>query len=102
MSSSAQDRPAAAVTNGMDKIESVMQTALGGIRRSLSRLHEAAQEIATVSVRRTEPTELAEPLIRALQAQRTLEASANVIVRADAAFHSLLDALSRPARNERA
>ena len=77
----------------MDKIDSLLQTALGGIETNLRRLHEAAHEIATAPVRGAEPTELTEPLVRMLEAQRAIEASAAVIRRADEALGSLLEAL---------
>lgn len=77
----------------MDKISGVLQTALGGIQSSLKRLDTAAQRIAAAPVRRDDPTELADPLVEALAAQRSLEASAAVMRRADDALGSLLDAL---------
>ena len=77
----------------MDKIPSVLQTALAGIQRNLRKLHEAADEIATAPVRHAEPTELDKPLVAALEAQRALEASAAVMRRADEALGSLLEAL---------
>ena len=78
----------------MDKISSVLQTALGGVQSSLKRLDTAAQKIATAPVRRDEPTDLADPLVEALVAQRSLEASAAVMRRADDALGALLDALA--------
>ena len=39
----------------MDKVASIMQTALGGIRRSLDGLRGTARDIATVSVSGAEP-----------------------------------------------
>ncbi len=83
----------AAVSTVMDKIDSVLQTALGGIQRNLRKLHDAANEIATAPARGAEPSELDEPLIAALEAQRALEASAFVLRRADEALGSLLEAL---------
>ena len=77
----------------MDKISGVLQTALGGVQSSLKALDQAAQKIATAPVRRDEPTDLADPLVDALVAQRSLEASAEVIRRADDALGTLLDAL---------
>ena len=77
----------------MEKISGVLQTALGGVQSSLKRLDTAAQKIATAAVRRDEPTELVDPLVEALVAQRSLEASAAVIRRADDALGTLLDAL---------
>jgi hypothetical protein len=75
----------------MDKISGVTHTTLGGIQASLKKLDQAAHEIATAPVRRTEPTELIDPLVDALEAQRALEASAKVIERADDMLGTLLD-----------
>ncbi len=77
----------------MDKISGIFQTALGGVQSSLKRLDTAAQKIATAPVRRDESTELADPLVEALVAQRSLEASAAVMRRADDMLGALLDAL---------
>ena len=59
----------------MDKITGINTTALDGIRFNLQGLQEAAHEIATAPVERAEPTELAEPLVKMLEAQRAIEAS---------------------------
>jgi hypothetical protein len=75
----------------MDKITGITETALGGIQTSLKKLNQAANEIATAPVRRTEPTELIDPLVDALEAQRALEASAKVLKRTDDALGTLLD-----------
>ena len=77
----------------MDKISGVLQTALGGVQSSLNALDKAAQKIATAAVRRDDPTDLADPLVDALVAQRSLEASAAVMKRADDMLGSVLDAL---------
>jgi hypothetical protein len=77
----------------MDKISGVFQTALGGIQLSSKRLHASAQEIATAAVRRDEPIALGDPLVEALVAERSLEASAAVMRRADQMLGALLDAL---------
>jgi len=77
----------------MDKINGVTATALGGIQSSLKRLDAAAQKIAAAPARRAEPTELVDPLVDALVAQRTLEASAAVVRRADEMLDALLSAL---------
>ena len=77
----------------MDKISGVLQTALGGVQSSLKAIDQAAQKIATAPVRHDEPTDLADPLVDALVAQRSLEASAAVMRRADDALGTLLDAL---------
>jgi hypothetical protein len=77
----------------MDKISGVLQTALGGVQSSLKALDKAAQEIAAAPVSRDEPTDLADPLVDALVAQRSLEASAVVMKRADDVLGTLLDAL---------
>jgi flagellar hook-associated protein FlgK len=84
---------AAAVSIVMDKIDSVLQTALGGIRTNLRKLHDAANEIATAPARGADPVELDKPLVAALEAQRALEASAAVMRRADQTLDSLLEAL---------
>jgi hypothetical protein len=76
----------------MDKINGVLETALGGMQSSLKALDKAAQKIATAPVRRDEPT-VADPLVDALVTQRSLEASAAMIRRADEALGTLLDAL---------
>jgi len=78
----------------MDKISGVAQIALGGIRSNLRRLDAAAHEVATAPVRRAEPTDLVDPLVAALEAQRALEASASVLKRADEVLGTLLDALA--------
>jgi flagellar basal body rod protein FlgC len=77
----------------MDKIAGINQTALEGIERGMRKLHEAAHEIATAPVARAEPTELAEPLLQMLEAQRAIEANAAVLRRANDALDSVLDAL---------
>ena len=75
----------------MDKISGISDSALGGVQASLKKLNRAANEIATAPVRRTEPTELVDPLVDALEAQRALEASAKVLQRADQVLGTLLD-----------
>jgi hypothetical protein len=75
----------------MDKISGIGDSALGGVQASLKKLNRAANEIATAPVRRTEPTELVDPLVDALEAQRTLEASEKVLQRADQVLGTLLD-----------
>jgi hypothetical protein len=77
----------------MDKISGVLQTALGGVQSSLKALDTAAQKIATAQVGRDEPTDLADPLVDALAAQQSLEASAAVMKRADDSLATLLEAL---------
>jgi flagellar hook protein FlgE len=81
----------AAVWPGMDKIAGTLQTALSGIDRSARRLDRAAQDVASASVRRSEPVDLVDPLVRALEAQRALEASAKVVERTDKMLGTLLD-----------
>ena len=78
----------------MDKIAGTLQGALGGIERASRKLDRAAHEIAAAAVRRGEPIELVDPLVRALEAQRALEASANVVRRADRTLGTLLDTLA--------
>jgi len=75
----------------MDKISRIGDSALGGVQASLKKLNRAANEIATAPVRRTEPTELVDPLLDALEAQRALEASEKVLQRADQVLGTLLD-----------
>ncbi len=75
----------------MDKISGITGSALGGVQASLKKLNRAANEIATAPMRRTEPTELVDPLVDALEAQRALEASAKVAQRADQVLGTLLD-----------
>jgi flagellar basal body rod protein FlgC len=75
----------------MDKISGITESALGGVQTSLRKLNQAAHDVATGPVRRTEPTELVDPLVDALEAQRTLEASAKVLQRADEMLGSMLD-----------
>lgn len=77
----------------MDKISGVRRTALGGVQSSLKALDTAARKLAPAPVSRTEPTDLADPLVDALVAQRSLEASAAVVKRADDLLGTLLDAL---------
>jgi hypothetical protein len=91
MSGEAQVFHRSAVCRAMDKISGITDTALGGVQASLKRLNQAAHEIATAPVRRTEPTELVDPLVDALEAQRALEASAKVLQRADQVLGTLLD-----------
>jgi len=93
MSSRAKVLPGAAVPSGMDKLPSATQSALKGIETNLRKLNAAAHTIATAPVQGTEPTELAEPLVAMLEAQRAIEASAAVLKRANAALDSVLDSL---------
>ena len=78
----------------MDKISGINTTALDGhsdeARGSCTR---PRSEIATAPARGAEPTELVEPLVEMLEAQRAIEASAVVLRRANDAFDSVLDAL---------
>ncbi|HEX5046318.1 MAG TPA: flagellar basal body rod C-terminal domain-containing protein [Gammaproteobacteria bacterium] len=75
----------------MDKISGVLQTALGGIDRASHKLRAAAREVASAPVHRSEPTELVDPLVHALEAQRAFEASASVVRRTDEMLGTLLD-----------
>jgi hypothetical protein len=75
----------------MDKISGSLQAGLAGIERATRRLDRAAHEIATAPARRDEPVELVDPLVRALEAQRALEASAKVVERTDEMLRTLLD-----------
>jgi hypothetical protein len=93
MSSTAKVLPPAVVPGGMDKITGINTTALDGIQTNLRKLQEAAHEIAAAPVERAEPTELAEPLVKMLEAQRAIEANAIVLRRANDALDSVLEAL---------
>jgi len=93
MSAAAQVSRGATVSAATDKISGVSQSALGGMQSSLKALDAAAQKIATAPVRRDEPTDLADPLVDALVVQRSLEASAEVMTRADDALGTPHDAL---------
>ena len=75
----------------MNTTFSVFTTALGGIQRNLRGLADDAHQIATAPVERTDPLELVEPLVSALEHQRGLEASAYAMRRADDALGTLLD-----------
>jgi len=93
MSSAAQVLRRAAVSAVMDKIASPTETALGGIQRNLDKLNKAAVEVAQAGAEGREPTELADPLVRALVAERAVEASAAVLERANDAMDDVLEAL---------
>jgi hypothetical protein len=93
MSSTPKVLPFAAVWPGMDKITGINTTALDGIQSNLRKLHEAAHKIASAPATGAEPTELIEPLVEMIEAQRAIEASAVVLRRANDAFDSVLDAL---------
>lgn len=75
----------------MNTTFSVFATALGGVQRNLRGLTADAHRIATAPVERTDPMELVDPLVSALQHQRGLEASAYALRRADDALGTLLD-----------
>jgi flagellar hook protein FlgE len=78
----------------MDKIDTLLQTALSGVQTGQRRLQEAAHSVATAPADASlEPTELTEPLVRMLEAQRAIEASAVVMRRADDMLGTLLEAL---------
>lgn len=93
MFSIAKDLRRAAVTAVMDKIAPTHQVALAGIERNMKSLHRAATEIAQAAVNGREPTEFADPLVRALVAERAVEASSEVLKRSNEAFDSVLEAL---------
>lgn len=93
MSRAAQVVRRAAVSAVMDKIASTTETALGGIQRNLETLNKSAVEIAQAGAEGREPTELADPLVRALVAERAVEASAAVLKRANDAMDDVLQAL---------
>ena len=75
----------------MDKISGSLQTALAGIDRAAQRLDKAAQDVASATARRSEPVEVVDSLVQALEAERALEASAKVMERADEMLGTLLD-----------
>ncbi len=77
----------------MDKLPSVTQSALQGLQEGRRRLEKAASYVAAGPAHGTKPTELTDPLVRALEAQRAFEASAKTLEHADRALQSLLDAL---------
>jgi hypothetical protein len=95
MSSPAKVSGAAADSRMMDKLGSILQTGLGGVQRGLTDLRATAHEVATAPGRDSEATELAEPLVRALEQQRAIEAAAKVLEHATRAIDSLLVALHR-------
>lgn len=68
-----------------------LQTALSGIQTHYRALEKSAHEIATATGERGEPIELVEPLVHAIEAQRGLEASANVLKRVDETLGTLID-----------
>ncbi len=75
----------------MNTTYSVLTSALGGIQQNLRGLKADAHRLATTAVERTDPLELADPLVSALQHQRGLEASAAALRHADDAIGTLLD-----------
>ncbi len=77
----------------MDKITGINTTALDGIQTNLRKLREAAHQIASSPARHAEPTEIVEPLIDMIEAQRAIEASAATLRRAGETFDSVLDSL---------
>jgi hypothetical protein len=77
----------------MDKIAPTNQTSLAGIQRNMESLHQAANDIAQAAVNGGSPTELADPLVRALVAERAIEASAEMLKRSNEAIDSVLEAL---------
>jgi hypothetical protein len=90
MFSAAQDLRPVAVTAVMDKIA---PTSLAGIQRNMESLHKAANDIAQAAVNGSEPTAFADPLVRALVAERAIEASAEMLKRSNEAIDSVLEAL---------
>jgi hypothetical protein len=68
---------------------SALQHALGGIQSNLRGLQRSAHELATANA--AEPRELAAPLVHAIEQQRGLEASANVMRRVDEVLGNLID-----------
>jgi len=68
---------------------SALHHALSGIQAGHRGLEQSAHEIATAGS--AEPVDLADPLIDAMQHQRALEASANVMRRVDDTLGMLID-----------
>lgn len=68
-----------------------IQSALSGIQTSYRGLEGAAHEIASATGERDDAIELVEPLVHAIEEQRALEASANVLERSDEALGTLID-----------
>ena len=66
-------------------------SALSGIQSGLRGLERSAHAIATGHGDRAEPVDLVEPLVDAIVYQHALEASANVLHRADEALGYLID-----------
>lgn len=69
---------------------SALQSALSGVQASYRALERSAHELATAAGNRDEPTELAAPLVHAIEEQRALEASANVLRRVDETLGTLI------------
>lgn len=68
-----------------------LQSALSGIQANYRALEKSAHQIASATGRRDEPIELVEPLVHAIERQRALEASANVLKRVDETLGTLID-----------
>ena len=77
----------------MDKITGINTTALDGIQTNLRKLHDAAQQIAVAPAQGAGLIEVVEPLVKMIEAQRAIEASAVVVRRANDALDSVLNAL---------
>jgi hypothetical protein len=78
----------------MDTGFSALGYALGAIETNLRGLTRSAQEIAAGRGDRGEPIELAAPLVHAIEQQRAIEASANVLARTDRMLGTLIDTFS--------
>ena len=77
----------------MDKITGINTTTLDGIQTNLRELHEAAPQIAAAPARGAGPVEVVAPLVKMIEAQLAIEASAVVLRRANDALDSVLEAL---------
>ena len=75
----------------MEDTFSTFNLALAGIQRNYRGLQLAAHEIAIAPVDRREAVDLVDPLVRGLQHQHALEASANVLKRSNDALGFFID-----------
>lgn len=77
----------------MHKLAPAHVSALAGIQRDMESLHRATAEIAHAAAEGRDPTQLADPLVRALVAERAIEAAAEVLKRSDEAIDDVLESL---------
>ena len=71
-----------------------MSAGMRGIQRGMEGLQQEAQKIARTTIDGSEPVELAESLVKTLEHQQGIEASAKVIQRADETLGSVIDMLA--------